>query len=121
MLKKCYRLKNKYAFSATYKKKNIVADDYFVMYLGKEKENEDYPTKFGFVVSKKISKRAVKRNKIKRLAREVVRLALKNTAKEASLAILKRVSVIILPRQKALGADFSIVKNSIENLILKIS
>lgn len=121
MLKKCYRLKNKYAFSATYKKKNIVADDYFVIYLGKEKEKQDNPTKFGFVVSKKISKRAVKRNKIKRLAREVIRLTLKNPESVQNRAISKHLSVIILPKQNALGAEFSIVKNSIENLILKIS
>ena len=121
MLKKCYRLKNKYAFSATYKKKNIVADDYFVFYLGKEKENQEYPTRFGFVVSKKISKRAVKRNKIKRLAREVVRLTLKDVASERHKAISKHISIIILPKPNALGAEFSIVKNSIENLISKIS
>lgn len=121
MLKKCFRLKNKYAFAATYKRKNIVADEYFVFYIGKEKESAEFSTKFGFVVSKKFHKRAVKRNKIKRLAREVIRLILKEDTSEASKILSKHLSVIILPREKALGADFSTVKKSVENIISKIS
>lgn len=121
MLKKCFRLKNKYAFAATYKRKKIVTDEYFVMYLGKEKENQEFPTRFGFVVSKKVHKRAVKRNRIKRLVRETIRLMMKDKDSKAYKTVSKHVSVIILPKTKTLGADFSTVKKSMENIISKIS
>ena len=44
-----------------------------ILYAGKNKLDKNCPTRVGFVVSKKVSKRAVKRNKIKRLMREKVR------------------------------------------------
>ena len=65
-----------------------------------------------FVVSKKIHKRAVKRNKIKRLAREASRLMLKNKD-------LKWTSLIFQARAKALDSNFHEVYNSIEQLIEK--
>ena len=79
MLNKRYRLKKHSAFSATYRAKNSVADEFMILYLGKEKTNDEIPTRAGFVVSKKIHKRSVKRNRIKRLMRESYRLALKNS------------------------------------------
>ena len=72
MLPKENRLKKKSAFNATYKTGKIIRQDGITMFCGKKKTS-DYPTKIGFVVSKKIHKRAVKRNKIKRLMREKVR------------------------------------------------
>ncbi len=44
-----------------------------ILYAGKNKLDKNCPIRVGFVVSKKVSKRAVKRNKIKRLMREKVR------------------------------------------------
>ena len=73
MLKKENRLKSSSAFSATYKNRNTVSNDYMILYAGKNKLDKNCPTRVGFVVSKKVSKRAVKRNKIKRLMREKVR------------------------------------------------
>ena len=48
------------------------------MYAGKIKTDKNCPTRVGFVVSKKIHKRAVIRNKIKRVLREILRLMFKN-------------------------------------------
>ena len=118
MLSKKYRLKNKAAFAATYNQKNRVSDDFFVLYGGKEKTTPDFPTKIGFVVSKKVSKRAVKRNRIKRLAREVVRLGLK----EGKLGDFeKRMSYIFFAKNRALELDFKGAQFSILKLINKIS
>ena len=77
MLQKKYRLKKYSAFIATYRLNNAVSDENVCIYFGKEKTKSDLDTKFGFVVSKKIHKRAVVRNRIKRLMRENVRLLLK--------------------------------------------
>lgn len=95
MLPKQFRLKNKKAFDATYRNHRIVSDSVMTIYTGKEKKSPDNQTKFGFVVSKKYHKRAVKRNRIKRLLRECVRMAIK----ENKLSRLNNyMSFIIMPR-----------------------
>lgn len=95
MLKKQYRLKNRKAFDATYKNHKVVSNSLFTIYIGKPKKDKETTTKFGFVVSKKYHKRAVKRNRIKRLMRECVRLAIK----ENKLGNLNNyMSFIILPK-----------------------
>ena len=77
MLPKEYRLKKRIAFIATYKTGVSFHKDGITVFCGKKK-TKDSPTKIGFVVSKKIHKRAVKRNRIKRLMRESLRLYIKN-------------------------------------------
>ena len=74
MIPKKYRLKNKKAFDATYKNRKIVSDSMLTLYVGKPKKDLDTPTKFGFVVSKKYHKRAVKRNRIRNENRETILL-----------------------------------------------
>ena len=76
MLPKEYRLKKRIAFNATYKTGISFHKNGITVFCGKTKK-QDIPTKIGFVVSKKIHKRAVKRNRIKRLMRESMRLYIK--------------------------------------------
>ncbi len=114
MLKKQYRLKKYSAFIATYKLKNIAADNNVCIYFGKEKTSPDIPTKFAFVVSKKIHKRAVVRNKIKRYMRESVRLILKNNTLEH---INKYMSIICTAKSPSINADFLSLNNSIKELL----
>ena len=114
MLQKKYRLKKYSAFMATYKLNNVVANKYLCVYYGRAKTDKSFPTKFAFVVSKKISKRAVKRNRIKRLMRESVRLLLK----EAKINhINKYMSVIVVAKGAALEADYSIIRTSLTDLL----
>lgn len=80
MLKREYRLKKRSAFNATYRTGISFHKNGITVFCGKKK-NSDFPTKIGFVVSKKIHKRAVKRNRIKRLMRESLRLYIKNSEK----------------------------------------
>ncbi|MDD3236572.1 MAG: ribonuclease P protein component [Candidatus Gastranaerophilales bacterium] len=117
MLPRQYRLKNKSAFNATYKQKNVIANNFFVAYLGREKKDTSLPTRFGFVVSKKFHKRAVKRNRIKRLMREAVRLFLK---KDGAKSFEKYQSLIIIPKQRALNPKFSDVVFFMENIFEKL-
>lgn len=78
MLPKEYRLKKRIAFNATYRIGISFHKNGITVFCGKNKK-QDSPTKIGFVVSKKIHKRAVKRNRIKRLMRESMRLYIKKT------------------------------------------
>lgn len=117
MLPKQYRLKNKKAFDATYKNRKVVSNSMLTIYLGREKKDASTPTKIGFVVSKKYHKRAVKRNRIKRLMRETCRLALKGH----SLANLnKYMSFIVIPKDTALSAKFVDVQTSFYKLLERI-
>lgn len=118
MLKKCFRLKNNAAFGATYKNRKIVANEYFILYAGKEKECKEQITRFGFVVSKKIHKRAVKRNRIKRLLRESVRIAQKKGEIDCSNKLL---SYVFVAKTKALELDFDISYQNVVKLVYKVS
>lgn len=76
-----------------------------------------YPTKIGFVVSKKTHKRAVKRNRIKRLMRESVRLYIKNSPQDFDT---KYMSLIFVASTKLLDKNFKEVDNAVKKLIGKI-
>lgn len=113
MLQKKYRLKKYSAFIATYRLNNAVADNNICVYFGKEKTNQEIQTKIAFVVSKKIHKRAVVRNRIKRLMRESVRLQLKENKLEY---LNKYLSVICVAKKDSIGVDFSTIDNSLKKI-----
>ena len=118
MLKQVNRLKSKKAFTATYNNKNIVSDNLIVLYAGKIKTDKNCPTRVGFVVSKKVHKRAVKRNKIKRLIRENIRLMLKNN----ELAELNNYqSLIFMAKEDILEKTFEEIRNTILILMDKLA
>ena len=102
MLQKKYRLKNNAAFKATYRLKNSYYKSGIALWVGKEKA-EDIPTRAAFVVSKKTHKRAVRRNRLKRLMREAYRLSLKNNSAPISQNYM---SLIFIGYEKALDKDF---------------
>jgi ribonuclease P protein component len=113
MLPKQYRLKNRKAFKATYKIKNSYHKDGLTLFVGILKK-EDVPTKVGFVVSKKTHKRAVKRNRLKRLMRESFRLLLK----ENNLGISQKyMSLIFVGGENALCKNFVEINAIIKHLI----
>lgn len=116
MIPKHYRLKNKNAFKATYKVKHSSHSGGVTLFAGILKK-EDTPTKVGFVVSKKVHKRAVKRNRLKRLLRESYRLHLKNKNLGESQ---KYLSLIFLGTENALNKSFIEIYNSVEKLLKEI-
>lgn len=116
MLPKQYRLKKKSAFNATYRIGNSFHKDGITIFCGKKKNN-DTPTKFGFVVSKKIHKRAVKRNRIKRLMRESTRLYIKNSEKNFDTPYI---SIIFVASTKLLNKDFSEINSSIKKIMERL-
>lgn len=112
MLPKKYRLKKKIAFNATYKTGISFHKDGITVFCGKKKNNET-PTKIGFVVSKKIHKRAVKRNRIKRLMRESVRLHIKKQENFDT----KYMSIIFVASTRLLNKNFSEINKGVQKLI----
>ena len=103
VLSKEYRLKKSSAFTATYKVKNSFYLNGVAVFVGLKKKNEYEKTRVGFVVSKKTHKRAVKRNKLKRLMREIY------------------MSLIFVGHDKALDNSFVEIKNTMERLIEQIN
>jgi ribonuclease P protein component len=72
------------------------------------KENDDQK-KFGFIVSKKISKRAVDRNKIRRILSEVVR---KNLEK-----FKDGTRIIFLTKKEILDKKYNEIEKEVERFI----
>lgn len=73
--------------------------------------NETTEVKFGFIISKKISKKAVERNKIKRRMSEILR---------KKLTVFKPgTKIIFLTKKSILGAKIAEVEKEIEKLISK--
>ena len=114
MLKKRYRLKNRKAFDATYNLRQVVSNSLLILYVGKKKTQNEIDTKFGFIASKKYHKRAVKRNRIKRLMRESVRLVIKNNLYPELNSYL---SFVIMPKNEALDKNFSAIDIAVKNLL----
>lgn len=73
MLPKKNRLKKKKDFERIFKKGKGLNGDFLFLKIAKNNLKE---SRFGFVVSKKVSKKAVVRNKVKRRLREAVKLKL---------------------------------------------
>lgn len=117
MLPKQYRLKKRSAFKATYKVKNSSHKGGVTLFTGILKKDDTTPTKVGFVVSKKVHKRAVKRNRLKRLMRESYRILLK----EGNVGNSQRfMSLVFIGTEKALGKSFSEIQASISKMLERI-
>ncbi len=67
--------------------------------------------KFGFVVSKKVEKRAVWRNRIKRQMREVVRLLLKEGRVEAGYL------VVVIAKPEITGHDYHVIEKDLISVL----
>ncbi len=116
MLKKANRLNSKLAFKATYNNNHSVSDSLIVLYIGQKKDDENCPTRVGFVVSKKIHKRAVVRNAVKRKMRESVRLLLKKNALPNEYK-----SLIFIAKSSIQDKNYSQIETSVNNLLSKIA
>jgi ribonuclease P protein component len=108
MLPKENRLKKEKEFEAVFKGgRTIKGKSVFLRYL----INGTDKTKVGFVVSKKISKLAVIRNKAKRRMRDIVRLK-KDGLKEG-------LSIVIVSLPSISKLTYKEIKEDLENLLSK--
>ncbi len=87
MLKKKYRLLKETKFD----KKNILTSPFFVL---KFTENEKSFSRFGFVVSKRIDKRAVYRNRVKRQLRSIIESNLDKITKGKDYLIIAKKQIL---------------------------
>jgi ribonuclease P protein component len=109
MLPKENRLKRKKEFEVVFKEGKTLKGNYFFL---KYSEGEDSKTKIGFVVSKKVSKLAVTRNRAKRRMREIVRLRKKE--------IKDGMRIIIIALSPIKDASYEEIEKDIANLLEKI-
>ena len=108
MLPQTSRLKKKKDIERVFKKGKGVKEDFLILKTVKNDLNE---TRFGFIVSQKISKKANIRNKIKRRLRELVKVKLKKLKKGTDNLI------IVLPGLET--KDFWEIEEIITKLIKK--
>lgn len=109
MLPKCARLKQKRDFTAIYK----TARTYFTKPLKMLvlPDTSEHRSLVGFVVSKAVSKQAVKRNRVKRLLREAYQREMPSI-KEGYL-------ILFYARPRCIEADFSAICRLVNQLLLE--
>ncbi len=92
MLPKTNRLTSQADFSETKNKGKVLQSSSFGMVF--QKRNDSEPSRFGFIVSNKVSKKATERNKIKRLLREAVSVFLKDTKSGRNVLFLAKGALV---------------------------
>jgi len=110
MLVKENRLRLKNDFKKVFEKGKFCRERFLAV---KILFNENDVSRFGFIVSKKISKKAVVRNKIKRRLRESVRLKLKNGS------IKNGFDAVILTRPQIIDKKFVEIDEVMNKLLEK--
>lgn len=107
MLKKEYRIRKQRDFDRIFGKEGAFFAQGFLSL--KVVANGLEQSRFGFIVSNKISKSAVRRNRIKRLMREAVRLRWDN--------IKPGLDVVMMARTDISAKNFEDVDKAVENLL----
>mgnify|MGYP001614594031 CR=1 FL=1 len=85
MLPKANRLRKKKDFEELFKKGKSFKNDFCILKIARNNLKE---SRFGFVVSQKVSKKAVLRNKIKRRLRNIIEKNIKDIKKGMDVAII---------------------------------
>ena len=110
MLAKENRLRLKNDFKRVFEKGKFCGDKFLAI---KVFPNSSDVSRFGFIVSKKISKKAVVRNKVKRRLRESVRLRLKDGLIKGGF------DAIILTRPEIADKKFVEIDEVVDRLLKK--
>jgi ribonuclease P protein component len=105
MLKKEFRLRKQRDFERVFKKGFYFSEKLLALKLV---NNDLQISRFGIIVSNKVSKKASKRNRIKRLLRESIR-SLQNDIKPGF-------DCVFVARSEIIDKDFKEVKLSVEKL-----
>ena len=128
VLPKPNRLKAKGEFKRTLFGRRLCSNQYFVLYgLAAQPAAGSFgiqntplplrPTRVGFIVSKKIHKRATKRNRIRRRLRELVRLYLRKHQLQSFSGYR---AFVFIARPDALSVNFQDLKYKVERCLDQI-
>lgn len=110
MLKKSNRIRKNKDFGRIFREGKRINTDYFSIKITKNNSDE---SRFGFVVSKKVSNKSTARNRIKRLLSEVARKKISE--------IKKGVDVVIIVKKDFSGEKFAELDEFIESILKKES
>ena len=111
MLSANNRLKNKKVFNDIFRYGKTFSNDVFMMKMTTARSGD--ATQFGFGVGLKFSKKATRRNKVRRWMREVVREKIKKITPG------HRVIFLVNPKYPEEKLNFEIIQKNIENLLKK--
>jgi len=111
MLANSYRLKKKEFENAFIKGRSFRGDFLFLKFI----ENKTEGNKIGFIVSKKISNKAVVRNKVKRRLREIIGKRLRG--EEVGFKLKKGLDIILTARPGLELKTFLETKNILDDLL----
>jgi ribonuclease P protein component len=106
MLKKEFRLRKQKDFERIFKKGFYFSEKFLML---KSVNNDLRVSRFGIIVSNKISKKASERNRTKRLLRESIRLLQKD--------IKPGLDCVFIAKDGIINKDFEEVKSSVEKLL----
>ena len=109
MLSKANRLRLKKDFEKVFKQGKGFQQGFLFL---KIIENDLGKTRFGFIVSKKISNKAVVRNKVKRQLREIIRKQLDQ--------IKQGFDIVIVALPGIENQEFQEIKKTIDNLLARV-
>jgi len=108
MLPKINRIKKKGDFDKIFKKGKSLKEGFLILKIAKNNFDE---SRFAFVISQKVSKKAVARNRIRRRLAQIIRSNFKNIKGGADIVL------IVLPGAEK--EDFLMLKKSLNNLLIK--
>lgn len=109
MLKKINRISKQSDFELIKKEGEMFSSPLFGMLVIKDNQEKQ----FGFIISKKISKRAVDRNRIKRYLAESLRINLDK--------IKGNFKIVFLAKKLVLGATEEEIRKEVERCLEKLS
>jgi len=113
MLKKENRLSSNFEFNVTRKYGKYYKGKYFHIYFLKPK-NYEGPTKVGVVVSTKFDKRAVVRNRIKRIFRDIIRKNFESVSD-------KGLWVVIHPKTACTNVEYEEISSEFNKILQEAS
>jgi len=109
MLSKKYRLPLRTELKRVKKEGTLVQGRLFSLLVSQSKKT--HPSRFGFIISSKIHKKAVRRNQAKRLLSEAIF--------DLSPKIKPGFDVVFLAKKKIIEADLEEIKKEVKKLFVK--
>ncbi len=117
MLPKAFRLTHRVLFKKTMGAGRSLCQNPYFLVLGLPRVTEaPSPTRYGFVVSKKVSNRAVHRNTVKRRLREIVR---QDVLVRHPEVFQPYVAIVVIARKDALTASYQQMQHAMMKCLQK--